>query len=127
RLPPAEPAKNVPKEIKIEIESAHDGADQVFGLLEPLEPADQPVADRVVLQVEQRGDHRSVQGGSTGGTAGALVPESLVARKKISSRLVSPGCSENFRVTSSSVPSMIFRPFFKIRRREQISSTRCSR
>ncbi len=43
--PPTEPAKQVTEDIKVEIESAHDGADEVFRLLEPLEPADQPVAE----------------------------------------------------------------------------------
>ena len=59
--------------------------EKIFRLLEPLEPRDQPVAGRMILQIEKRGDHLI----STGSTGGAAV--SLVARKKISSRLASPG------------------------------------
>src|SRR5579859_184448 len=118
--------EQVAEEVPIKIKPADDGADEIFRLFQPLKPADQPVADGVILQVEQRRNHRSFPGGN-GAAAGAAGLVSLVARKKISSRLVSPGCSENFRVTSSSVPSIIFCPFFKIRRREQISPTRCNR
>src|SRR5665213_2035223 len=114
-------AKEVAEKIKIKIKRARDGTKKIFRLLEPPEPRDEPVAGRVVLQVAERGDHLDSTG-STGGSAG-----SLVARKKISSRLASPDCAENFCVTSASVPSAIFRPFCKIKRRVQISSTRWSR
>src|SRR5579859_7631479 len=95
--------EQVAEEVPIKIKPADDGTNEIFRLFQPLKPADQPVADGVILQVEQRGNHRSFPGGNGGAAAGAAGLVSLVARKKISSRLASPGCSENFRVTSSSV------------------------
>src|SRR5262245_5673741 len=49
---------------------------------------------------------------------------SFVARKKTSSRLASPACTENLWVISSIVPSMILRPCLRMSTWEQISSTR---
>src|SRR3984957_4954699 len=116
--------EKITDEIKVKIKPARDGADEIFRLLQPLEPGDQPVAGRMILQVKQRGDHL-VSTGSTGGAAGGgrLPP----APGKISPRLSSPVDPENFSASSASVPSMTFLPSFKIRMRELISSTRCSR
>src|ERR1700733_236268 len=94
-------AKQVAKEIKVKIEPARDGPDEIFRLLQALDPCHQPVAGGVILQVKQRGDHRG-SSGSTGGSAGGAV--SAVARRKISSRLSSPADPENVWATSASVP-----------------------
>src|ERR1017187_5917930 len=103
------------EEIPVEVEPADNAAHEVLGLLEPLDPHHRAVLDRVILEVEEGGDHS------------LAFSASLVARKKTSSRLASPAWAENFWVISASVPWMIFRPFFRIRMWEQISSTRCNR
>src|SRR5690242_12945526 len=97
---PPRPSKQMPQEIEIKVSRADEAAEKVLRLLEPFETLDQAVPDRIKLQVEQGCDHW-------------LASFSLVARKKTSSRVASPACSENLRVISSMVPSMIFRPFFR--------------
>ena len=68
-----------------------------FGCLSRLNRRDQPVAGRSDIAGKSARRSSGVQCGSTGGTAGRRRFQ-LVARKKISSRLASPGCSENFWV-----------------------------
>src|SRR5665213_620559 len=102
------------KDIGVKIKSAHDGARQVLGLLQTADARDQPILQRVPQIIKKRPHH------------GVLLV-SAVARKKISSRLASPDCSENLWRTSPRVPSMILRPFFKIKTCEQTSTSKCSK
>src|SRR5262249_9203926 len=100
------PEKRTEK-IEIKVERANNAANEVLGLTQAFEARHHPVLKRVKLEINQGGDQLF-----------------SVALKKTSSRLASPGWLENRREISSMVPTMILRPFLRIKMWEQISSTR---
>src|ERR1051325_7013716 len=108
------PTEKELEQITPQIDETENGADEILRLLEPPDPRLRPVHERTREKEKESGDHGAILGGSS------------VARRNRSSRRAPSACSNRRRI-SSSVPSMTFRPLFKISTCEQISSTRCRR
>jgi hypothetical protein len=101
RAPHPARVEHVTEEIKIEIEKPDDGSGEVLWFSQALKTHEHAILEGLSLEIEQRADH-------------GVFLMSAVARKKTSSRLASPACSENLCRISSMVPSMIFSPFFRM-------------
>src|SRR5581483_9994991 len=99
------------------VQQSNNRPNQIFWLLQPADPHDQPVPPGGGQQEKQR-SHHEIRGGA---------PASPVAWKNTSSRFALPSCSEYFCRISASVPSMILRPFLRIKTCEQTSSSKCNR
>src|SRR5208337_4876050 len=78
--------------IPIEVKPANDPADQIFRLLEPLDPHHRAVPDRVVLQIKQGRDHNGCY--RSGGDAFHRVPDVVPGRWDAVERVpTSSGCA----------------------------------
>ena len=111
----ARAAEEETEKVAVEIEQTKERADQILGLLEPLQSGLRAVN-------EGTGDEKD-----EGLNHGVGLGSSSVARRKMSSSRPPSDSSENFWRTSSSVPSIILRPPLRMSRCVQISSTRCNR